>query len=245
MGTTRQIPGAPGETLRPRTEKNRRQHEATLLQVPAGELKSHLEFLRHLPVHLDLGSCRVVHACWHEPSIAVVEEARSRHGGLTEEFLIEGYERESPLYAAIEVLLKGPEFRLPPGHGFLDKDGHSREEIRVRWFSDPIGKTLGRHTLPEYRALDREPVPSAVAASWPGYPRSAPPVFFGHYWLEEDHPELLEPNVACLDYSVAKGGFLCAYRRDAENPLDVSRFRVASAVHSSTAAQRPQQVPGS
>jgi hypothetical protein len=37
------------------------------------------------------------------------------------------------------------------------------------------------------------------------------PVFFGHYWLNGS-PELTAPNAACLDFSVARGGFLTAYR---------------------------------
>ena len=44
------------------------------------------------------------------------------------------------------------------------------------------------------------------------YPATAKPVFVGHYWLSADRPEILADNVACLDFSVAKGGFLCAYR---------------------------------
>ena len=33
-------------------------------------------------------------------------------------------------------------------------------------------------------------------------------------------PERLATNVACLDYSVAKGGMLCAYRWDGESEID-------------------------
>src|SRR4051812_17938497 len=32
------------------------------------------------------------------------------------------------------------------------------------------------------------------------YPEDAKPVFFGHYWLSAERPELLAGNVACLDY---------------------------------------------
>jgi hypothetical protein len=48
------------------------------------------------------------------------------------------------------------------------------------------------------------------------YPATAKPVFIGHSWLSAQRPALLADNVACLDYSVAKGGFLCAYRWDGE-----------------------------
>jgi hypothetical protein len=53
------------------------------------------------------------------------------------------------------------------------------------------------------------------------YDRDEPPVFVGHYWLEGT-PELLAPNVACLDYSVAMpNGQLVAYRWEGEQVLDV------------------------
>lgn len=49
-------------------------------------------------------------------------------------------------------------------------------------------------------------------------------MFVGHYWLKDERPSLLAPNVACLDYSVAKGGFLCAYRWQGERTLTDEHF---------------------
>ena len=56
------------------------------------------------------------------------------------------------------------------------------------------------------------------------YPADAKPVFVGHYWLMAPRPALLAENVACLDFSVAKGGFLCAYRWDEEKKLRNDHF---------------------
>jgi hypothetical protein len=55
-------------------------------------------------------------------------------------------------------------------------------------------------------------------------PTTAKPVFIGHYWLSASKPEILADNVACLDYSVAKGGFLCAYRWQGEQRLSNDHF---------------------
>ena len=44
------------------------------------------------------------------------------------------------------------------------------------------------------------------------------PVFFGHYWLM-DEPGITAPNAACLDFSVAKDGYLTAYRWSGEREL--------------------------
>ncbi|MBL4648156.1 MAG: hypothetical protein JKY03_00365 [Aureispira sp.] len=45
-----------------------------------------------------------------------------------------------------------------------------------------------------------------------------PPVFLGHYWLKRA-PNLYRNNICCLDYSIAKNGFLCAYRFSGERQL--------------------------
>lgn len=44
-------------------------------------------------------------------------------------------------------------------------------------------------------------------------------VFFGHYWLK-GQPSIYRDNICCLDYSIAKGGHLVAYRLDDESQLD-------------------------
>jgi hypothetical protein len=56
------------------------------------------------------------------------------------------------------------------------------------------------------------------------YPEDSKPVFVGHYWMRAEQPRLLRRNIACVDWSVAKGGFLCAYRWDGEQELDDRKF---------------------
>ena len=67
-------------------------------------------------------------------------------------------------------------------------------------------------------------MPEKLIASLTPYPSDADPVFFGHYWLQADRPSRLAANVACLDYSVAKGGSLCAYQWDGERELRDEKF---------------------
>jgi hypothetical protein len=51
------------------------------------------------------------------------------------------------------------------------------------------------------------------------------PVFIGYYWLPDSVPrEPIAPNIACLDYSVAKGGRLTAYRWEGEQQLNGGKF---------------------
>ena len=50
------------------------------------------------------------------------------------------------------------------------------------------------------------------------------PVLFGHYWWRKESAEAINPLATCLDYSVAKGGVLRAYRWDGETEIDETKF---------------------
>jgi len=60
----------------------------------------------------------------------------------------------------------------------------------------------------------------------PGQTENTPPVLFGHYWFTGT-PKVISPQFACLDYSVAKGGPLVAYRWDGERELATEKLEWA------------------
>ncbi|MCG5531259.1 hypothetical protein LRD18_10350, partial [Halorhodospira halochloris] len=47
------------------------------------------------------------------------------------------FDESSELGIAVERLLKGIEWPLPDDARFTDKDGHSRSQVRVRWWGLP------------------------------------------------------------------------------------------------------------
>lgn len=211
-------PERPGNHLRPHDEKNSHQHAETMRQVPAGELAGYLDWFRTLPLWLDLGGLRVVHACWDETRMAKVT------GPVTDEFLHAACSPRGSLVEPVEALLKGKEARLPAGVSYRDKDGHERKAARMKWYEPPTGHTLGTYAMPGEPIDSSEPLPREVVDAAVPYPEDATPVFVGHYWMTGPRPRLLRGNVACVDWSVAKGGFLCAYRWDGERELDPGRF---------------------
>jgi hypothetical protein len=215
-----------GEFLRPHIEKNVRQHQETLDQLSAGERADYLAWFRDLPAWLDLGGVRAVHACWDDEALRVFADALRREGGMTTELLTAASDTTGALYRAVDITLKGKEAGLPRGVTFRDKDGHERGEIRTRWYLSPAGQTYRTYALQSDPVDVDEPLAAGVVTAARPYPEDGPPVFIGHYWLSAERPALLARNVACLDYSVAKGGFLCAYRWDGEQALDPSRFVV-------------------
>ena len=211
-------PEKPGEHLRPHNEKNSNQHAETMRQVPAGELTSYLAWFRTCPLWLELDGLRVVHACWDETRMAKIG------GPVTDDFMYSACLPGGSLFEPVEAILKGKEVKLPPGTTFRDKDGHERLATRVKWYEPPDGQTYRTYAMASEPIESDDPLPQEVHRAAVPYPEDAKPVFVGHYWLNGSRPELLHQNVACVDWSVAKGGFLCAYRWDGERTLDSSRF---------------------
>jgi hypothetical protein len=213
--------------MRPRDEKNFNQHKQTVHQLTSSELAHYINWFRELPLWLDLGGIRVVHACWDETSMKTIREFWKHGQTIDDAFIRRAYHECDELYEAVEIITKGKEAKLPEGIYFIDKDGHRRYSIRLRWYSPTANQTYRNY------ALQSDPIdcdlplkfenPDAVLSS-PGYSESEPPVFVGHYWLSSVTPEILAPNVACLDYSVAKDGFLCAYQWAGEQKLSNKNF---------------------
>ncbi|MBR1090562.1 metallophosphoesterase [Bradyrhizobium manausense] len=205
-----------GHFLREHSAKNARQHAEFLLQFGEGSA-AHMEavgWFRSLPIWLDLPGLRVVHACWHETSRVALMPFLDERGCITETGIRESYRRGTAAHAAVETLLKGPEQRLPEGIHFFDKDGHKREEVRLRWWDDAA--TTFRSAALSMDGREDELPDSALPRDF-RYTGNKP-VFFGHYWLQ-GLPELTARNAACLDFSVAKNGHLTAYRWSGETDL--------------------------
>ncbi len=140
-------PDSPGKHLRLRSPKNEEQHQHTLEQLTPQVLRSYLEWFRTLPMWLDLDGLRVVHACWDEQAITAIAEALEEHRGVTTAFLQSACGKGHPLFASVEVVLKGKEAALPKGVSFGDKNGHVRTEIRTRWYLPPHGHTYRTYAL--------------------------------------------------------------------------------------------------
>jgi hypothetical protein len=207
-----------GEHLRPHNEKNSHQHAETMRQLSAGELAYYLDWFRTLSLWLDLDGLRVVHACWDETRMGNIA------GPITDEFLCSACLPGGSVFEPVEAILKGKEASLPPGATFRDKDGHERLATRVKWYEPPRGHTYRTYAMASEPIEADLPLPQDVIEAAVPYPEEEKPVFVGHYWLKGSQPELLRQNIACVDWSVAKGGFLCAYRWDGEQKLDAGKF---------------------
>jgi hypothetical protein len=216
-------PDKPGHFLRDHHKPgNREQHQAFLDVVEGTHLQREItNWFKGLPLWLDVGDLRVVHACWHQPFMDRLSPLMGPGQTLTDELILWGSRKEHWAYEAIEVLCKGPEVALPEGFSFKDKDGKIRTEVRVRWWQDDLSTYRKAAIVP---AGNEEAIPDVpLPEEWRLHPYSGPPVLFGHYWFT-GQPEVISPRFACLDYSAARAGPLVAYRWDGEKELSSEKM---------------------
>ena len=218
-------PDEPHRWLRSRTDRHIHQHIETIYQFRNHHSLwlDHLRWFATLPLFLDLGPIRVVHAAWHEPSLSILRRFSPEGNVLNDELLFRATRRGNEEFDAIQNVLKGVEVDLPDAATFVDKDGHERREMRVRWWENASGRTYDEIAVSANALGVTRTVSEVDAARITGY-QDRVPVFIGHYWLQEPSPTILTPYVACLDYSVAKGGYLAAYRFRGERTLSNDHF---------------------
>lgn len=215
-----------GDYLRPRSAKNRRQHERFLAEVGEDTPLHHqwVDWFRQHPFALDLGGIRVVHAWWNAEAVAKVDSARSgTFGALSDEVIAQCY-LDPDLKQARKLLTCGVEMELPLGAWIIDKEGHRHPDARL---------AVWRHWAVRLRDVALVPSGSEHAvpdiempAEFRHGPVEGSPILFGHHWFS-GRVKVESHKVACLDWSAAKGGPLVAYRWDGESELSDDRLVAA------------------
>lgn len=203
--------------LRKHTIKNFKQHAETLLQFHGKQslYNDAIKWFKSLPLFYEAETFNAVHATYDTKSINFLK-ANTTNGILSDEDYMKLFDSKSNLSEAVEITCKGKEIQIPNEKYFYDKDGTKRFHIRVKWWLNP-----NNHSIKELSILDDLELPSTIGNSVKSeyYNETQKPVFFGHYWLRGE-PNLYRGNICCLDYSIAKGGYLTAYRYSGEPTLD-------------------------
>jgi hypothetical protein len=228
-------PAHPHDFMREHNDKNKKQHKEFLVQLSSKQRAEQIEWFKTWPLWLDLDEgVRVIHACWHEPSMRVVERALEASELTDDDIFVEAATKGTGLYNAVEVLLKGPELSLEQCGlpAFLDKGGDPRRHARIRWWNSE-GRTV--------RELAEIP-PGSPQENGDAYPavadvscdetilafeyRDTKPVLFGHYWRHWAPTPFTDwtAKAACVDFSAGRGGPLVAYRWDGEDTLSDDKY---------------------
>jgi hypothetical protein len=217
-------PNESNKFLRDHTKKNDRQHAAFLNQLDPAERDYYVDWFKTLPLWVDFGEVRVVHACWHEESMRMVDD-KCGSDRLTDEHIVDAAKKGNHLYRAVEILLKGPEISLTNLglQPYWDRGGDRRTKARIRWW-DPDATTL--RDLADVRGAtteSKDPYPELPALEIDAQQGQTfvytdrIPLFYGHYWRTwEQRQQDWTPYTACVDFSAAAGGPLVAYRWSGE-----------------------------
>ncbi|WP_339524785.1 metallophosphoesterase [Pseudomonas sp. EA_35y_Pfl2_R111] len=224
--STPAAPGSGRQFVREHTPRHARLIKETLEQFDAypAEWQGFLDWFYELPLFIDAGRFRVVHACWDDSLIEPLR-AQFADGCIDEHFLQAAAVHGSFANTAFDRLLRGTDMRLPHGMTLTSDDGFTRAHFRTKfWEEDP--QTYGDivfqpDALPELAA--QMPLSEMQKTELLKYGADQPLLFVGHYW-RSGKPAPIRSNLACLDYSAVLNGKLVAYRLDQETRLDASKF---------------------
>jgi len=213
-----------GGHLRKHVIENIIQHYETLKQFQnrQREYEEYLEWFKTLPLYYETDNFKAVHACWDNNQIEYLRKTLV-NDRLTDELIYQSVRKGSALYEAIDQTLKGKEMKMPDGLFFTDNYGTQRTKIRIKWWEDPSAMTYQSISVHPIDTLPEHPIELSELKSQEFYSDKDKNVFFGHYWLQGE-PSLYRENICCLDYSVAKGGVLVAYRLTGERNLNINNI---------------------
>jgi len=218
-------PGDKEGYIRSRKTSTFHQPEMSALSLASfpGLWDRYIEWFRTFPLYLDFGPIRCVHACWNKPDIERLAGRDFSSDGLLESSAV----YKSDDFRMIERILKGPEINLPETHSVKDNDGRDWRGVRTRWWGQLHGESFKQLQFPQTGELpDILPDPAELQVIEP-YADDEPMLIFGHYWCRAIQPAPIRHNLACIDYSVAKGGYLTAYRWEGEQAFSSDRFHSA------------------
>lgn len=183
------------------------------------ELTDHLRWMRTLPLFLDLGDFRVVHACWSQPAIEIVK-TQIPEGKIKKSIFREIYKNpNSEPGRSIWSLTKGVDFHLPGDLRIINNKGISPRTFRMKWWEQPDGKTFEEMSFESKFSLPGYTIPKQILPDSYVYPETAPIVFFGHYCRGKG-PFIVKQNICCVDSCVNGTKKLTAYRWSGEKFLE-------------------------
>ncbi len=183
------------------------------------EWKDTLNWLRTLPLFLDFGDIRIVHACWSEKAIEVARSIYTEGRIKKKVFRTIHKNSDSEISQNVWLLTKGVYLKMPSDLHVRNNKGVMPRSFRIKWWEDPKGKTFkdlsfeSKYTLPDYT------VPVEILPGVHPYPEDAPLLFFGHY-CRWNGPVIIKPNICCVDSCVTGTSNLTAYRWSGEKVLN-------------------------
>jgi len=177
-----------------------------------------IKWLRTLPLYINFGNVRVVHAYWSKNHIQTISKRLNGKTKLSKSFLKEVFAGGTLLSKAFMQTTKGVEFSFPPNIVVRENLRVRKISYRVKWWINPQNKTYAEIHYESKVDLPDIAVPKPYILPFEIYKSTEPPVFIGHYCMGNGDM-IPAPNICCVDACAANGGHLAAYRWDGEKTL--------------------------
>lgn len=185
-----------------------------------GRLNEFLDWMSSLPLIVKNEHFNAVHAEWNQEIENNLKFSGIKHLNQEGMRLIH---KDEKLLKSVSSVLKGSEFNITDD--FIQKyDFCFRQNAeRIKWWRKNRSNLIQDWLVVGFENEDIviNPKDFDVVKS---YDFSSKPTFFGHYWLNESDFGLIDEKLCCLDFSVAKKGFIGAYQFDNEILLDKSKL---------------------
>ncbi len=194
-----------------------KQHKATIENLSGQELNYWIEWFKELPLFLDFGKIRTVHAAWHDEYIKIIKKQLPENK--IKNSLFEIFDCKTALHKAVIYTLKGPELPIPSPileyaqEQYMD---FRLKEARIKWWTEiPENPTYAQATT---LSKIKETINQPLENLYKPYPSDDPIVIFGHYSMDSQ-PYIIRANATCIDFGVYKKNFLASYRYNGEDKL--------------------------
>lgn len=220
-------------------------------RVKPDRIEAYLEFFGTLPLVLENEALRLVHACWHRPSVDRLKSDMSRRlpvADLYEEYVLEVRKNLHEAALAAKVEEENERFAVA-----LDDPGWSAEILPAHARAEVIGQMSNPIRVVTTGAVHVAPRPNFEMGMWRMAQRSRwwddyeddVPVVIGHFWRRFDSSARRIPgvsgrdvfegipshawmgrkkNVYCVDYSVGQ----LHRERQFETPVDEFHGKLAA-----------------
>jgi hypothetical protein len=183
------------------------------------EWKKHLRWMRRLPLFLELGEIRIVHACWSNSAIEVIKSVYNEERGKKSIFREYHKNSKSELSKSISIITKGINLTMPCDLKVVNNKGIVPRAFRLSWWENPDGKTFREMSFESKYKLPAYTVPKEIIPETFFYSKNEPIAFFGHYCRAKG-PHIVKNNLCCVDSCVTGAKVLTAYSWNGEKVLN-------------------------
>lgn len=200
-----------GKYIREHNTANTEQHQQTFASFRNNEvaLQEYIAWIKTLPLYLELENCRIIHAFWHEKSVAYLQK-KYPENCLSDRLLHNLVQDNSREWDTLREILIGTKLKLPEEAG--------SELFKTKWWKINTSHRYFELATNPDEAKGNPAIDIPANAAEYNYPKNTKPLFFGHYSLP-GLPYLTGSNHCCLDFSLPDRALIPAYRWQGEQQL--------------------------